>query len=647
MRRLILKSVVGLVVVAACAVGARAQFVGHWEGGAGGQMSKLARLGVTPISSAADLDLVRADLDGHFMLVKDIDLTGVAFTPIGNEATPFRGVFDGNGRTIHGAAYDGLVGLESGVGFFGWTDGATVKDLRLTGVYFTGFAKVGGLGGAIAGRSTVIGCAVSGEVRGLIDELGGLVGIGWDSAFIGSSADVFVNDALGTCFRVGGFVGHGHLGSSYETCEAHGDVRGRDCVGGFSGVLHGATAIDCFATGRVEGLAWVGGFTGYMKKELPWDTYAVGCSAPGDKAVVCTGFSSRLWNPQGTGGLAGLVERDLVVQDCWAERPVFGYVPPEGSPQQSSVGGLIGYLELGALAIDCWASGDVEGNGAGGAIGWAEGCLINVHATGDVSGTGFCGGLVGSVEELALQRRMSGLVEGCSATGSVYAGPKENGHATPGENFAAAGGLVGYMFPGSVVLDSFATGDVEGEGEFTGGLIGILWDNTVRRSFATGTVVSHGQKAGGLVGGIREENGANGGHTEVSDCYAWGDVIGVGSDFDANGNFGGLIGGLEGDFNGRGFVLRCYSIGHVPEAGLALGGLVGGGPNGSPRNVIVDGCVWDTWTSGTKDSAKGEGLETPEMQDAGTYTSRGWDFETVWMMDPVSGYPILRWEGEE
>ena len=38
------------------------------------------------------------------------------------------------------------------------------------------------------------------------------------------------------------------------------------------------------------------------------------------------------------------------------------------------------------------------------------------------------------------------------------------------------------------------------------------------------------------------------------------------------------------------------------------------------------------------------GITTAEMKTQSTYTDAGWDFDTVWEMDPVSGYPRLQWE---
>ena len=54
-----------------------------------------------PISSPADLDLIRATPSADFHLTSDIDLAGVAnFQPIGTDSAPFTGVFEGNNHSI-------------------------------------------------------------------------------------------------------------------------------------------------------------------------------------------------------------------------------------------------------------------------------------------------------------------------------------------------------------------------------------------------------------------------------------------------------------------------------------------------------------------------------------------------------------------
>lgn len=56
--------------------------------------------GYVGIYSEADLDLIREDPDGNFILMADIDLGGKEHTPIGDYLNPFDGKFNGNGHVI-------------------------------------------------------------------------------------------------------------------------------------------------------------------------------------------------------------------------------------------------------------------------------------------------------------------------------------------------------------------------------------------------------------------------------------------------------------------------------------------------------------------------------------------------------------------
>ncbi len=56
--------------------------------------------GYIGIYKADDLDLIRNDPDGNFILMADIDLGGEEHTPIGDHLNPFDGRFNGNGYVI-------------------------------------------------------------------------------------------------------------------------------------------------------------------------------------------------------------------------------------------------------------------------------------------------------------------------------------------------------------------------------------------------------------------------------------------------------------------------------------------------------------------------------------------------------------------
>lgn len=126
----------------------------------------------------------------YFKLLADINLADgsekAEFTPIGVEGKPFKGIFDGNGKTISGfkitcsnttGAFGGLFGRIEG--------GAIVKNVRISNAEIVAtFSKnVGGIVGVMAAETTVSGCATAADVTikavGTHDadlKLGGIVG---------------------------------------------------------------------------------------------------------------------------------------------------------------------------------------------------------------------------------------------------------------------------------------------------------------------------------------------------------------------------------------------------------------------------------------------------------------------------------------
>lgn len=152
------------------------------------------------ITSGADLAYLAAQVNGgekyagvYFRLEADIDLGGRNWTPIGcgvydyggadniiEELTrAFSGIFDGSGRTVSNFTVTDSQPTEIrnndntyySFGLFGALDGATVKNLRITGAVINAdksaeqsVCYAGILAGVIAGQSSVSCCDVSGEV---------------------------------------------------------------------------------------------------------------------------------------------------------------------------------------------------------------------------------------------------------------------------------------------------------------------------------------------------------------------------------------------------------------------------------------------------------------------------------------------------
>jgi hypothetical protein len=110
----------------------------------------------------------------HLKLVKDIDLAGKTWFPIGRSDSSFYGVFDGQGHTI----YNMIISNDTGfAGLFGSVGSdAIIKNLKLVGVQiYAGFMSGGVVGFLSATGAEVSNCFVSGSIKGFADA-GGIAG---------------------------------------------------------------------------------------------------------------------------------------------------------------------------------------------------------------------------------------------------------------------------------------------------------------------------------------------------------------------------------------------------------------------------------------------------------------------------------------
>ena len=90
--------------------------------------------------------------DVYFKLMNDIDLTdwlaenypGQGWQPVGSSSEPFKGILDGNNKTISGFSINRTT--TDYVGLFGYVSGATIKNLTLKGT-IKGKGYVGSLMG--------------------------------------------------------------------------------------------------------------------------------------------------------------------------------------------------------------------------------------------------------------------------------------------------------------------------------------------------------------------------------------------------------------------------------------------------------------------------------------------------------------------
>ncbi|MCU4926451.1 PGF-pre-PGF domain-containing protein [Halobacteria archaeon AArc-dxtr1] len=202
--------------------------------------------------------------------------------------------------------------------------------------------------------------------------------------------------------------------------------------------------------------------------------------------------------------------------------------------------------DLTLVDANVTGAGGVD-DGVGGLVGFNEGDITDVSASGEVTGDSRrVGGLVGF---------SSGDISASSATVDV-------------EGEGRLGGLIGENDDGAI-SESSATGDVTGDSSRVGGLVGWNVGGTIEESSATGDVSSDGSTVGGLVGWNTQEG-------ELTNVAASGNSTG-------NDGVGGLIGS-----NSNGDIIDSAVNGNV-TGNSRVGGLVGHNSGGEISESSVTG----------------------------------------------------------
>ncbi len=438
-----------------------------------------------------------ANLDAHFQLRDDIDFENAVIQPIAHAhwegedlLDSFQGFLDGNGHTVSNFTIDlpehNRAALFGAIG----EEGAVI-DLHLTGIDVTSDQdSVGGLAGRNDG--IIRGASVSGAVDGRK--------------------------------RVGGLVGR-NSGEIYDSTSSAG-VAGEENVGGLVGlsVAQALVTNSTAVNSAVEGGDTIGGLVGRNNGTVE-DSRTEDSGVTGDSQI------------------GGLIGRNGAGVDDSAVRNV------EVSSTGDQVGGLVGYSDSGGVitASETDEESVVTGvDRVGGLVGRSHGEIHSSRGGGTVEGAEAVGGLVGQLGPEDSDE-ISATVDRSHATSQVT-----------GVNFV--GGLVGSNDGG--VATSWASGSVTGSDRMIGGLVG-LHGGSIEESTATGDInAPNAHRVGGLVGLARWGS-------EIRDTYAKGDVVG-------EDRVGGLIGFVAGGENPNAIVRTSYSTGKPTGQTLVGGLIGGG-----------------------------------------------------------------------
>lgn len=236
------------------------------------------------INTPQDLQNISNNWSGHYILNTDLNMAGIAFTPLGSEDQPFSGVFNGNGHTIENLNLQS--GTATSTGLFGAVNkSGVVTNLNLTDAEAVGRYDVGILAGENAGF--IQNVKVDGSVSGY-SNVGGLVGAnnGGEINYCKATADVqpqsdFAGILVGgnagliqysqasgeviapNSNHIGGLTGDNGEDGEILNSTASGKVSGEDNVGGLSGGNYTGTFQNDSANVAVTATGeFVGGLSG-------------------------------------------------------------------------------------------------------------------------------------------------------------------------------------------------------------------------------------------------------------------------------------------------------------------------------------------------------------------------------------------------
>ncbi len=579
------------------------------------------------INDVNNLQNIAQNLLGTYALGKGIDASatstwnsGAGFVPIGGSSTAFTGVFDGNGCTITGLYI--YLPRNNYVGLFGYTSGATIRNVGLINGSITGSNYVGGLVGeadstvignsynsgtaAVTGNGNNTGGLVgyaqdttisssynTGAVTGYGDSTGGLVGqlVGYNTTAVIDSS--YNQGAVSGTTNTGGLVGSIYdNGGAEVVSNSHntGTVTGSGpYTGGIAGSMQdyggsaSATIVNCNNTGAVSGGHYTGGLVGWF------------VSAGGSSTISSSSNAANVTGTDYVGGVAGYIVGNGSTPTVTGSYNTGAVTQTDNSATEEPGygGGLAGYAQ-NAVISSSYNTGTVIGNGnyTGGLVGYAEDTVINSSSynTGAVTGYGdSTGGLVGQL----VGYNTTAVIDSSYNQGAV-------------SGTTNTGGLVGSIYDNGgaeVVSNSHNTGTVTGSDSYTGGIAGSMEDYggsasaTIVNCNNTGAV-SGGHYTGGLVGWFvsaggsstisSSSNAANVTGTDYVGGVA-GYIVGNGSTPTVTGSYNtgavtqtdnsateepGYGGGLAG-YAGNAVISSSYNTGTVTGYGNNIGGLVG------------------------------------------------------------------------
>jgi len=298
----------------------------------------------------------------YFMVLNDIDMTGISFTPIGKFGDSFTGYFNGGGHTISNLEIKN--GMTSRVGLFGAAaSGAHIQDVTIKDINNTNTSaeQVAGIVGRATSTADVIvikKCTVELNSNTITGNtyVGGIIGYG-DGVSISDCA-VVLNGTAGinsTSYYCGGIAGYsinGTISNCKVVVSGSGSISGLDSIGGIVGKSISSSHISyCYFSGNVSAVGSIGGIAGQSDSssidhvivdnaQISGQGVAGGIAGISNSSVEICKFSGTIYSEQYTGGIVGQGQSGLHISQCAFEGKITINTP--AGVNNGGVGGIIG-----------------------------------------------------------------------------------------------------------------------------------------------------------------------------------------------------------------------------------------------------------------------------------------------------------------
>ena len=218
---------------------------------------------VIEITTVDDLINVNQNLAGNYLLMNDLDMTGIDFPQIGSSNFPFIGTFDGGGHTIHGYT---VTGWQPSSGIFDSCRNAVIQNLIIRDVnincereyndyYYASICS-------IADSSMFQNCAsIGGAIAITYSHAAGIVSyfrfsVMTDCFNSTSIINNTPNDKLPNTAGIASINTNGYI----ESCANEGYIYGNHLISGINAFVCDGVFTRCLNSGMIYGHQLINGF---------------------------------------------------------------------------------------------------------------------------------------------------------------------------------------------------------------------------------------------------------------------------------------------------------------------------------------------------------------------------------------------------